>query len=80
MSESKTKSWEGLTSWGASEDIFSDFIIDEDEEGVGNGTEPPHWPKDGQTKIQFQMTKKKPTQKLASQHLGNSYVRFCKST
>lgn len=45
MSESKTKSWEGLTSWAASEDIFSDFIIDEDEEGVGNGTEPPHWPK-----------------------------------
>lgn len=45
MSESKTKNWEARTSWAASEDIFSDFIIDEDEEGVGDGTEPPPWPK-----------------------------------
>lgn len=35
----------GLTAWVASEDISSAFIIQEDEEGVGEGTEPPAWPK-----------------------------------
>lgn len=46
--ESKYKQAEVLTAWVASEDISSDFIIDEDEEGVGEGTEPPTGP-DGWT-------------------------------
>lgn len=33
-----------LTAWVASEDISSGFIVEEDEEGVGEGTEPPTWP------------------------------------
>lgn len=42
---------EALTSWVSSEDISSDFIIKEDDEGVREGTEPPQWPKgmDGQS-------------------------------
>lgn len=34
----------GLTSWAASEDQLTDFIIDEDEEGVREGAEPPVGP------------------------------------
>lgn len=33
-----------LTAWVASEDISSGFIVQEDEEGVGEGTEPPTGP------------------------------------
>lgn len=32
-----------LTSWAASDDKFSNFIINKDEEWVGEGTEPPVW-------------------------------------
>lgn len=32
---------EALTSWVASEDISSGFVVKEDEEGVGEATEPP---------------------------------------
>lgn len=35
---------EGLTAWVASEDISSGFVVQEDEQGVGEGTEPPTWP------------------------------------
>lgn len=35
----------GLTAGAASEDIFSDFIVQEDEERVGEGTEPPQRPR-----------------------------------
>lgn len=34
----------GLTSWAASEDQLTDFIIDKDEQGVGEGAEPPVGP------------------------------------
>lgn len=34
----------GLTSWAASEDQLTDFIIDEDEQGVREGAEPPVGP------------------------------------
>lgn len=34
----------GLTSWAASEDQLADFIIDEDEQGVREGAEPPVGP------------------------------------
>lgn len=34
----------GLTSRAASEDQFTDFIIDKDEQGVGEGAEPPVGP------------------------------------
>lgn len=34
----------GLTSWAASEDQLTDFIIDEDEQGVRECTEPPVGP------------------------------------
>lgn len=37
----KTKS---LTSWAASEDISSNFVVEEDEEGVWEGAEPPRRP------------------------------------
>lgn len=33
-----------LTSWAASEDQLTDFIIDEDEQGVREGAEPPVGP------------------------------------
>lgn len=33
-----------LTSWAASEDQLTDFIIDKDEQGVGEGAEPPVGP------------------------------------
>lgn len=33
-----------LTAWVASEDISSGFIVEEDEEGVGERAEPPTWP------------------------------------
>lgn len=39
-----------LTAWVASEDISSGFIIQEDEEGVGERTEPPSWPRNGMDK------------------------------
>lgn len=32
-----------LTSWAASDDKFSDFIINKDEERVREGAEPPVW-------------------------------------
>ncbi len=32
-----------LTSWAASNDKFSDFIINKDEEWVREGAEPPVW-------------------------------------
>lgn len=38
---------EDLTAWVASEDISSGFIVQEDEEGVGERAEPPAWPKGG---------------------------------
>lgn len=34
----------GLTSWAASEDQLTDFIIDKDEQGVWEGAEPPVGP------------------------------------
>lgn len=34
----------GLTSWAASEDQLTDFIIDKDEQGVREGAEPPVGP------------------------------------
>lgn len=34
----------GLTSRAASEDQLTDFIIDKDEQGVGEGAEPPVGP------------------------------------
>jgi len=34
----------GLTSWAASEDQLTYFIIDEDEQGVREGAEPPAGP------------------------------------
>lgn len=34
----------GLTSWAASEDQLTNFIIDKDEQGVGEGAEPPVGP------------------------------------
>lgn len=34
----------GLTSWAASEDQLTDFIIDKDKQGVGEGAEPPVGP------------------------------------
>lgn len=39
-----------LTAWVASEDISSGFIVQEDEEGVGEGTEPPSRPRNGMDK------------------------------
>lgn len=33
-----------LTSWAASEDQLTDFIIDKDEQGVREGAEPPVGP------------------------------------
>lgn len=38
------KSFLSLTAWVASEDISSGFIVQEDEEGIREGTEPPTWP------------------------------------
>ncbi len=32
-----------LTSWAASDDKLADFIINKDEEWVGEGAEPPVW-------------------------------------
>lgn len=40
----KKKRSAGLTSWAASKDQFTDFIIDEDEQGVWEGAEPPVGP------------------------------------
>lgn len=34
----------GLTSWAASEDQLTDFIVDKDEQGVWEGAEPPVGP------------------------------------
>lgn len=34
----------GLTSWAASENQLTDFIIDKDEQGIGEGAEPPVGP------------------------------------
>lgn len=39
----KKKLWQTLTSWTASDDKFSDFIINKDEKRVGECTEPPVW-------------------------------------
>lgn len=35
-----------LTAWVASEDVPSDFIINEDDERVWEGAEPPRWPEE----------------------------------
>lgn len=40
----KISTGSGLTSRAASEDQLADFIIDEDEQGVGEGAEPPVGP------------------------------------
>lgn len=40
----------GLTSWAASEDQLTDFIIDKDEQGVREGAEPPVGPGEGKKK------------------------------
>lgn len=47
-----------LTSWVASEDISSGFIVQEDEEGVGERAEPPARPKgtDGQRDCHWKVT------------------------
>lgn len=42
--EAKKRIHQGLTAWVASEDISSGFVVQEDEQGVGEGTEPPTWP------------------------------------
>lgn len=41
--KAKRRVSKGLTAWVASEDISSGFIVQENEEGVGEGTEPPAW-------------------------------------
>lgn len=45
--EAKKRVRQGLTAWVASEDISSGFVVQEDEQGVGEGTEPPTWPGGG---------------------------------
>lgn len=54
--QKKRRVSEDLTAWVASEDVSSGFIVQEDEEGVGECTEPPTWPK-GWTdrEIEFQL-------------------------
>lgn len=44
--ESKNRAWAdcGLTAWAASEDQLTDFVVDEDEQGVWEGAEPPVGP------------------------------------
>lgn len=42
--EAKKRVRQGLTAWVASKDISSGFVVQEDEQGVGEGTEPPTWP------------------------------------
>lgn len=34
-----------ITSWAPPKDVSSNFIIDEDEQRVWEGTKPPTWPK-----------------------------------
>lgn len=42
--EAKKRACQGLTAWVTSENISSGFVVQEDEQGVGEGTEPPTWP------------------------------------
>lgn len=47
----------GLTSWAASEDQLTNFIIDKDKQGVGEGAKPPVGPgKNTHTHTQKEMS------------------------
>lgn len=39
-----------LTAWVASENVSSGLVVQEDEQGVGEGAEPPGWPAGQQTR------------------------------
>lgn len=64
--EAKKRVRQGLTAWVASEDISSGFVVQEDEQGVGEGTEPPTWPGGRREREKRWVTVGKVTQEIKS--------------